>query len=76
MPSRGPLPRTGRRQEGSGGPGLWELGVGGELLMPGWVGALSCLRLAGFPTDLGASDICKIFCADFHACVMTQEPFS
>lgn len=50
--------------------------MGGELLMPGWVGALSCLRLAGFPTDLGASDICKIFCADFHACVMTQEPFS
>ena len=73
MPSRGPLPRTGRRQKGSSGPGLWELG---GALMPGWVGALPRLRLAGFPADLGASDTCRMLCADFHTRVMTQEPFS
>lgn len=49
----------GARQEGSSGPGLWELMLG--------QGPLSGLRLVGLPADLGASGICTIFCADFHA---------
>lgn len=49
----------GARQEGSSGPGLWELMLG--------QGLLSGLRLAGLLADLGVSGICTIFCADFHA---------
>lgn len=57
--SRENLLELGARQEGSSGPGLWELMLG--------QGPLSGLRLVGLPADLGASGICTIFCADFHA---------
>ena len=65
------------RQESSSGPGALR---GEEPLMPGWgagTGQSGCspsaLWQAGPSADLGASDICTVFCADFHAHVTSRK---